>query len=70
MEFVQLIFTVCSLANPSVCEEQHLEFSSHGSLRHCMAEAPPQLAQWIEQHPGKVIRKFHCAWPGAEGQKI
>lgn len=69
MNMVDLIVLVCSLANPNACSERHLLFESHGSLRSCMMQAEPYLAQWAGEHPNERIAKWRCAWPEAEDQK-
>ena len=69
MDLVELVVLLCSLAHPGVCTEKHMVFQSHGSLEQCMKEAPPYLAQWINEHPGVRVARFHCAWPGSEDEK-
>ena len=69
MNMVDLIVLVCSLANPNACSERHLLFESQGSLRSCMMQAEPYLAQWAGEHPNERIAKWRCAWPEAEDQK-
>lgn len=66
MNMVDLIVIVCSLAAPSVCQERHMLFESHGSLYTCMWEAQPFLAQWIGDHPDLRIAGFRCDWPERE----
>ncbi len=40
MNFVELVLTVCTLAQPVACDEQKLVFSSEsGSLHGCMMQA-------------------------------
>jgi hypothetical protein len=51
MGLVELVLTVCAIAQPAACEEQHLEFASSGSLAQCTMAAPPYIAQWIGEHP-------------------
>jgi hypothetical protein len=70
MSFIDLILTVCTLANPALCEEQHIPYSTAGSLRQCMFEAPPAIAQWSEQHPARRVVRWRCAWPGSEEKRI
>jgi hypothetical protein len=70
MNLVDLIVLVCSLANPAACQEEHLLFQSQGSLRSCMMQAQPYLAQWIGDHPSYKIVRWHCEWPDAEDKKI
>ena len=68
MNLVDLIVLVCLLASPGACREQHILLESHGSLRACAMEAQPYLAQWIGQHPGFRIARYHCDWPDREGE--
>jgi hypothetical protein len=70
MNFIDLVLTVCTLANPAVCEEQRLAYSTAGSLRQCMFAAPPAIAQWSEQHPARRVVRWRCAWPGSEEKDI
>jgi hypothetical protein len=70
MNFIDLILTVCTLANPSVCEEQRLPYSTAGSLRQCMFAAPPAIAQWSQEHPARRVVRWRCAWPESEKKDI
>lgn len=67
MNLVDLILLVCSLSNPSACGERHVLLQSSGSLQACMMQAPPFLAQWVEEHPNYGVQRWRCAWPGADG---
>jgi hypothetical protein len=69
MNLVDLVVLACTLASPSVCHEYHNLFQSAGSLRSCMLQAPPFLAQWVDAHPGYRIARWRCAWPDQEGEK-
>ena len=51
MEMIEIVVTVCALAQPSQCEEQHLQFAWQGSARQCVMTPQPYLAQWINEHP-------------------
>jgi hypothetical protein len=70
MSLIELILTVCSLAQPASCEERHLSFVDGGSLMQCMTQAPPTIAQWANNHPGRQIVKWRCSYPGSEGDAI
>jgi len=71
MNFVQLILTVCTLAEPSVCDERKMLFESpSGSMRGCFVKAQPFIAQWVGDHPGLRVAAWRCVPPGAEGDKI
>ena len=68
---MDLIVTVCSLLNPAACQDQHLLFDSqNGSLRTCVMQAQPYLAQWIGEHPGLRIIRYHCEWPDQRKQSL
>jgi hypothetical protein len=69
MPIVDLILAVCLITDPASCREEHLYFQSHGSLRACMAEAIPAMAQWAGSHPQWHIERFHCEWASGEEKK-
>ena len=64
MGLVELVLTVCAIAQPTACEEQHLEFALSGSLAQCTMAAPPYIAQWIGEHPKWTAVRWHCDYPG------
>ena len=66
---IEIILTVCALNAPSECEEQRLPFISQESPMHCVMQAPPYLAAWAEEHPGKRVVRWRCGYPGAVGEK-
>ncbi|MCX7898578.1 MAG: hypothetical protein N2444_00555 [Methylocystis sp.] len=71
MNFVELILTVCTLAQPVSCDERKLTFESGtGSTRDCMMQAMPFIAQWSGEHPNVEVIKWRCVAPGSEGDKI
>jgi hypothetical protein len=71
MNFVELILTVCTLAQPAACDERKLVLeSATGSTNNCMMQAMPYIAQWSGDHPQLTVTKWRCARPGADGDKI
>lgn len=65
MGFITLVLTVCALAQPNQCEDQHIEYMNGGSsLRQCAMAAPPYIAQWIGDHPKWRAVRWHCEYPG------
>jgi hypothetical protein len=70
MGLVELILTVCTLTLPESCEERHLSFVDGGSLMQCMTEAPPAIAEWVDNHPSRRVAKWRCSYPGREGSPI
>jgi len=63
MSFIQLVITVCTIANPTHCEARHLEFASAGSLLQCVNAAPPYIARWIGYHPKWRAVRWTCEYP-------
>jgi hypothetical protein len=70
MNLVDLILLACTMASPSTCHEYHLLFQTAGSLRGCVMQAQPYLAQWAGEHPSLQIIRWRCAWPDQEEGKI
>jgi hypothetical protein len=64
MGIVEVIVTVCAIAQPNMCEDKHLQFTSAGSLQQCVMAAPPYIAQWINEHPKWVAVRWRCDQPG------
>ncbi|WEX78917.1 hypothetical protein PYH37_003869 [Sinorhizobium numidicum] len=69
MNLVDLVLTVCELANPTSCRTEHLYFESRGSLVQCMLLAPTEIAKWSERHPGLKIVRWTCVFP-EKGREI
>ena len=65
-----LILTVCSMSAPDRCNEARVQFSADESLRQCMMQAPPYIAQWAGEHPDAVVTRWRCAYPEREGERI
>jgi hypothetical protein len=66
MGLVELILTVCTLAQPATCKEEHLQFLDQGSLMQCLFQAPPFIAQWVDKHQGHRVVKWRCIYPNME----
>jgi hypothetical protein len=69
MDSMDLIVLACTVLNPVTCHEYHLMFQGGGSLRACVMQAQPYLAQWMGEHPNLRIARWHCARPGQEDEK-
>jgi hypothetical protein len=69
MQLVDLILLACAVTNPGACREHHLLFQTAGSLRGCVMQAQPYLAQWAGDHQGYRVVRWHCAWPDEEEEK-
>jgi hypothetical protein len=64
MGLIELIVTVCAVAQPSQCEDQHLQFAASMSPTQCAMAAPPYIAQWVSDHPKWQAVKWRCDYPG------
>ncbi|ASY58775.1 hypothetical protein [Sinorhizobium sp. CCBAU 05631] len=66
MNLVDLVLTVCMLADHTRCRTEHLYFQSHGSLVQCMMLAPAEIAKWSVSHPTLKIVRWKCVFPPEE----
>ena len=60
--FFMLYFTACVASSPDTCETQRLPLDV-ASARGCLRVAQPQLARWVETHPGHRIAAWRCGTP-------
>jgi hypothetical protein len=63
MDMIAIVFTVCALAHPDQCQEQHLDYEYKGTLAACAMSAQPYIAQWIGEHPKWSVKSYHCEYP-------
>lgn len=66
MELINLVLTVCLLADAQNCRVEHLHFESSGSIAQCMFLAPPEIAKWSAQHPALMVVRWRCEYPKLE----
>ena len=57
-----LYFIACRLAAPDTCEPGRVMLDVDGP-RACLEVAQPELARWIEGHPGFRIAIWRCGAP-------
>jgi hypothetical protein len=65
MGMIEMILTVCAVAQPSQCEDQHLQFAANMSLNQCVMNAPPYIAQWVGEHPKWMAVRWRCNYSGS-----
>ncbi len=70
MGLIEIVLTVCAIANPANCEEKRLQFAWEGSLTQCAMTAQPYIAQWIGDHPAWTARAWACDYPGQRKHDI
>ena len=63
MDLIDLVLTVCLVAEPSSCRTEHLYFERGGGLMQCTVMAPPEIARWSEAHPKFRVARWRCAYP-------
>lgn len=59
---VELLFVTCivmSQSTPESCREHSLVFTDVSPMT-CMMGAQPQLAKWVNEHPGQRITSWKC----------
>jgi hypothetical protein len=70
MGLIEIVLTVCALAQPGNCEEKHLQFNASMSLNQCAMTAPPYIARWVEEHPKWTAVRWRCAYPSKRDRNI
>ena len=60
---IELVLTVCALAQPNTCVDEHMLFDSDNTLRQCMMSAPPFIAKWGTEHPEWTVQRWKCQYP-------
>jgi len=63
MEMVDLVLTVCLIASPANCHDEHLYFEQRGGLMQCTFLAPPEIAKWAGGHPKLKVVRWKCMYP-------
>ncbi|SON54464.1 hypothetical protein HDIA_0923 [Hartmannibacter diazotrophicus] len=69
MNPIDIVLTVCMLANPSNCFEHRLQYQSVEPIKQCVFDAQFYIAQYMGEHPELKLAKWGCAYPeGNEDQ--
>lgn len=63
MDIIDLVLTVCLIANPNQCRTEHLYFENRGSVMACMFLAPSYIAKWSQERPGFKVVRWKCEYP-------
>ncbi|PWR04278.1 hypothetical protein DKT77_01950 [Meridianimarinicoccus roseus] len=59
---IELLFVTClatAAADDGPCRERSLLFTDITPMT-CMMGAQPELAKWINTHPGQTIKSWKC----------
>jgi len=60
MNFLELVFTVCAVANVNVCDEKYIPMQGDLRATACVMQAQPTLAQWAMANPNWTIMNWRC----------
>ncbi|THK33613.1 hypothetical protein EHS39_35150 [Ensifer sp. MPMI2T] len=66
MELVTLVMTVCLVSAPERCREESLQLQELGSVTQCMFQSVAYIAQWSQQHPALLVKKWRCKPPDTD----
>jgi len=56
---LELYVTFCLVANPSACKDRPLTYlEGDMTPMQLMSRAQPEIAKWIETHPGYFAKKW------------
>ena len=59
---VELLFVTCmamAQSSPESCQQRSLLFTDVTPMA-CMMGAQPELAKWVNEHPGQRITSWKC----------
>lgn len=56
---IEILFTVCLVASPSICEERRIPFP--GPMTACTFAAQFEIASWSSSHPKWAISSWRCS---------
>ena len=56
---IELIFVACLTAAPATCERRAIQYVDI-TVASCNMGAQPELAVWVNQHPGWRIQRWAC----------
>ena len=57
---LRLVFMVCMINSPEVCEQRELLVQDEMPVMACVMGAMPELAIWRETHPNWRIARWRC----------
>lgn len=68
---MEIVMTVCALLATAKCEEQRISLDPEAQVTPvgCMMQSMPLIAQWADQHPKWVVKRWKCesrerrSWP-------
>ncbi len=62
---LELVLIVCLASAPDKCQTIYLREDRPVSMMQCLFNGAKQAAQWIEENPGYVVKRWNCGQPRA-----
>ncbi len=63
---LELVLTVCAVAQPATCRDERVLFDSDTTPLQCTMRAPTFIAQWGSEHPKWFVQRWTCQYPKKE----
>ncbi|HEU0222157.1 MAG TPA: hypothetical protein VFR34_08100 [Paracoccaceae bacterium] len=57
---ISLVFTVCLIGNPEVCEQREMHFVEPISVMACTMGAQGELARWRQTNVNWAVTRWRC----------
>ncbi len=57
---IAIVISACLVGDPHVCKDYRIPLAVEIDANHCMTDAQPHFATWVESHPGWRIARWHC----------
>jgi len=70
MGLIEIVITICAVAQPSDCRVKHLQFVYEGSLSQCAKNAQLEIAKWIGDNPDWFATRWRCEDPQRRDKEI
>ena len=62
---IELLVAVCLIDHPTTCKDVSLIYSAEAlTPMQCAMQAQPEIAKWINEHPGWVTKRYTCRLAG------
>lgn len=65
---IEIILSVCMLADPTKCKDVHLSYVAEGggiTPHSCMMYGQSEITKWAEGNPNWTIQRWTCGRPSS-----
>ena len=70
MSYLELIFTVCLIANAGICKDNHIAVDQRLTIYACTIQAQLIMAQWVGDNPGWRVKRWHCDYTNKREERV